>query len=224
MPALLTGLLDLVLPSACVCCGAAGGSWCTRCRCQLDGPFEVRRPRTLGAVPAYALAEYAGAARRVVLAHKERGRRDLAAPLGRALAEVLPWLAKEPAEGWCLVPVPSRRSAAMARGGQHMLGVARQCAAAMASAGRRASVAPALRASAGARDSVGLDAAARWANLAGRLRFHPPGAPLPGTPVVLLDDVITTGVTAASCVAALAGAGVTVSYVLAFTAARRGGD
>ncbi|MGH3622362.1 MAG: ComF family protein [Sciscionella sp.] len=222
MPALLTGLLGLVLPTACVCCGAAGGSWCVRCRCQLDGPVEVRRPRTLGAVPAFAVAEYVGGARRVVLAHKERGRRELAAPIGLALAEVLPWLAAAQAQGWWLVPAPSRRSAARARGGQHMLGVARQCAAALAAAGHRAAVAPALRASAGARDSVGLDAAARWANLAGRIRFRPAGAPPRGASVVLLDDVITTGVTAAACVRALSGAGVTVSCVLAFTAAGRG--
>ncbi len=170
----------------------------------------------------HALARYHGVARRLVLAYKERGRRDLARPLGEVLAGVVPHLpgARPDAAGmWWLVPAPSRRSAARVRGGPHVLELARRCAAWMAAQGRPVAVAPALRLDAGARDAVGLDQAQRVANLAGRLRLHPDGAPPAGTPVVLLDDVVTTGATVGACTAALRAGSVEVSAVLALTAA-----
>jgi predicted amidophosphoribosyltransferase len=65
---------------------------------------------------------------------------------------------------------------------------------------------------------VGLDAGARSANLLGRLRPDPRHHPPPDVPVILLDDVITTGATATACTAALASIGVRVAAVLALTA------
>jgi predicted amidophosphoribosyltransferase len=191
------------------------------CAAGLRVPFPVDREAMAHGPPAYALGRYLGAARRAVLGYKERGRRDLAAPLGGALAAALPRL-PDPRAGpdgtFYLVPAPSRPAAARRRGGPHMLAVARQCAAALAAAGHAAAVAPALRLDGRARDSVGLDAAERAANLRGRLRHVPAGSPPPGVSVVLLDDVITTGATVAACASALATAGIRVGAALAVTA------
>jgi predicted amidophosphoribosyltransferase len=154
--------------------------------------------------PMYALSGYSGVARRSVLAYKERGRRELARPFGQLLAAALPSL---PGDGERrIVPVPSRPSAARQRGGQHMLLVARNMG---------ETICPVLRLDARAKDSVGLDPAARVANLAGRLSCEPVA---PGAEVVLIDDVITTGSTAAACTAALKKAGARVVAVLALTA------
>ncbi|WP_344866865.1 hypothetical protein [Amycolatopsis ultiminotia] len=79
-------------------------------------------------------------------------------------------------------------------------------------------VAPALVLD-GGRDSVGLSRTQRARNLHGRLRFLPDGRPPPGTRVVLVDDVITTGTTSAACVTTLAEAGVPVAAVVALLAA-----
>ncbi|OZM73804.1 amidophosphoribosyltransferase [Amycolatopsis antarctica] len=216
-------VLDTVLPPCCAGCGLAGAVCCAGCASVWDAPRRVTRGATEGHAPVYALAPYRGVARRIVLAHKERGRRDLTGPLGAALARALPNLPGAlPSDGqWWLVPVPSRRSAARARGGPHVHALARRCAAVLASgpAAAPAAVAPALRLTAGARDAVGLAREQRAANLAGRLRLVPAGAPPGGTSVVLLDDVVTTGVTAAACTSALAAAGITVGAVLALTAA-----
>lgn len=170
--------------------------------------MPVTRP---GLPSAYALAEYRGPARRAVLAYKERGRRELAVHLARALARALPAIRAGPV---LLVPAPSRPSAARSRGGQHMTTVARRCAAYLPDA----VAVPALRLDGRAADSVGLDARARAANLLGRLRPDPRHQPPPGVPAVVLDDVITTGATAVACISALKSINVPVAAVLALTA------
>jgi predicted amidophosphoribosyltransferase len=110
------------------------------------------------------------------------------------------------------------------RGGPHMRRLAEHCAAALAVAGQPAAVAPALRLAAGARDAVGLDAARRAANLAGHVLPDLAGAPPAGSAVVLLDDVLTTGATAAACIRALASIDVRVAAVLALTSPRAVGN
>ncbi|MGH3450980.1 MAG: ComF family protein, partial [Haloechinothrix sp.] len=80
-----------------------------------------------------------------------------------------------------------------------------------------AAVAPALRLASGAKDAVGLDLPGRAANLAGRVRVVRAGSPPPGTSVIVLDDVVTTGATALACGAALDAAGIMVTAVLALT-------
>ncbi|KAA2261011.1 ComF family protein [Solihabitans fulvus] len=218
----MAGVLDLVLPRRCAGCAAPDVTCCLACRAEFGGPLDVRRSVLAAGPPVYALAEYRGAARELVLAYKERGRRELAGTLGGVVADMLPWLpgARPSTDGtWWLVPAPSRRSAARQRGGEHMRRLAAGAAARLADRGRPAAVAPALRLALGARDSVGLDAAGRRANLAGRVRPRTEGLPVEATPVVLLDDVITTGATAAACCRVLAAAGVEVTAVLALTVA-----
>jgi predicted amidophosphoribosyltransferase len=212
-------LLGLVVPVRCVGCDAPDLSWCPDCAATLGLPFPVDREATAPGPPVYALARYLGAPRRAVLAYKERGRRDLALPLGRSLATALATLPEPRASPEIyLVPAPSRPAAVRVRGGPHMVAVARHAAIALAQAGRPAAVAPALCLDGRARDSVGLDAAQRAANLRGRLRHLSAGSPPPGSTVTLIDDVITTGATAAACTAVLTAAGLEVTSVLAIAA------
>lgn len=217
--ALLPALADLLLPATCAGCGGSGASWCAVCHGGFGWLRRVRRPVLATGPPVFALADYAGPVRRGLLAYKEQGGRGLAAPFGSALAAVVPWLPGVRPElgGWCLVPVPSRRSAARRRGGDHLVRLARQCARSLAVTGQGAVVARALRVESGVADSAGLGAAARLANLAGRLHPRLGTLPPPGRSVLLLDDVITTGATAACATGALAAAGVSVAAVLALS-------
>ncbi|WP_329055457.1 ComF family protein [Amycolatopsis sp. NBC_01488] len=211
--------LDLLIPARCAGCGARGAPCCGRCAGVWGAVSEVVRVPVAGKVRVFALARYRGVGRRLLIAFKERGRRDLAASLGRALAEALVVLPRVSASRVCLVPAPSRRPAARVRGGPHVERLANAAAKVLAERGFEVAVAPALELSGRARDAVGLDRAARMANLAGRVRFREAGRPPPGMPVVLLDDVITTGATAAACVRAMAAEGIEVAAVLTLLAA-----
>ncbi len=213
-------MLDLILPLECGGCGAPSTRWCDACATELsvgaDKPLVVN-PRVDPQVPVFALGRYAGARRQVILAMKERGRGDLVAPLSRALAigvhQLVVWgMVETPLT---IVPAPTRRSAALRRGGDPVTRMARLAAAA-APERPDISVVQALRMKALARDSMGLGTAARERNIAGRVLLR--GAP-PRTEVVLADDVVTTGATARESVRILQAAGVRVAAVLAIAAA-----
>lgn len=212
----LAALTELLLPVACPGCEAPGTAWCARCRAAFGRPRVLTLP---GLAPVLALAPYTGAARDAVLAYKERGRRDLASPLAGALRAAL---AGAGLPAVALVPAPSRPGAARARGGDHVLRLARELLRETAPAPPAGGpvVARALALGAGARDSVGLDPTARAANLARHLRLRPrafDGVDA-SLPTVLLDDVLTTGATARAATALLGGAGRAPVAVVVLTA------
>ncbi|WP_205878302.1 ComF family protein [Mycobacterium camsae] len=210
-------MLDLVVPLLCGGCGAPATRWCPVCAHALNvepGEPLVVSPRIDPEVPVFALGRYAGVRRQAILALKERGRGDLVTPLARSLAvgvhRLLCWgMVDTPLT---LVPAPTRRAAARRRGGDP---VTRLAEAAVAGHPDIA-VAAALRMRSLARDSVGLDTSARERNVAGRVRLR---GSRPGTEVLLVDDVVTTGATARESVRVLRAAGVRVAAVLAVAAA-----
>ncbi|WP_137145369.1 ComF family protein [Mycolicibacterium sp. CR10] len=205
-------MLDLVLPRQCGGCGSPGAGWCPACRKELtvtpDQPHLVT-PRLDPGVPVLSLGRYAGARRQAVVAVKEHGRADLLRPLAAALAaaleNLLTWGVLD--APLTVVPAPTRRSAARRRGGDPVTRIAR--AATRGHPGL--AVAPVLYLKAFTRDSVGLSSADRQRNITGRIRLR---APVTG-PVVVFDDVVTTGATASESVRVLQTGGADVVAVLA---------
>ncbi|GGL08718.1 ComF family protein [Nocardia jinanensis] len=153
-------------------------------------------------MPCWALSRYRGPARQAVLAAKERNRRDLARPLGLALAAGLAEL-RDPDRPLILVPSPSRSAAARRRGGDPVL----RCAWIAARSLRSCQVLPCLRVWWGVRDSAGLTARERDRNLRGRVNVVPFPGHAANAQVVLVDDVLTTGATVSACARALVAAG-----------------
>jgi predicted amidophosphoribosyltransferase len=229
MPAgVLASLVELVLPAQCAGCGGGAG-WsgvCRRCAAVLDAcPGPTRpEPAPPGLPPCFALAGYDGPLRELILAYKERGRRGLAAPLGDALAAVVLSGVRATPGPLVLVPVPTTAAARRARQGDHMLRLSRRAVRRLRSWGHPAVFAMPLRARPRV-DSAGLDRHAR-----ARVAQHAfAGRPARlaalralGVPIVLLDDVVTTGATLAAAAASLARAGVSVrlAAVLAATELR----
>lgn len=206
-------LLDLVLPRRCVGCRSPVGPLCPAC--SSVGSAVVS---DLSGLRTVAAAAYDGAVRAALLAYKERGRRDLAGPLGVLLARALGVVSADwraPPVGVVLVTVPSARAAVAARGGDHVLRLARHAG---PLAGLRVCQG-ALRLERSVRDSAGLDVREREANLAGAFAAAP--AP-PGSRAVLVDDIATTGATLREARRALTAAGwpVAGAAVVAATARR----
>lgn len=134
-----------------------------------------------------------------------------------------------------LVPVPSGGRAVRRRGRDVVAGLAVSTARELRRRGVPVVVAPVLRPSRRLRDQAGLDASGRAGNLARALvvdgpaawavpvRGAPPGAGAVG-PVVVVDDVVTTGATLAEAARALRAAGAPVVAAAVLAAAQRRGD
>ena len=143
-----------------------------------------------------AAGRYEGPVRPAVVAFKERGRAELARPLGTALAlavaAVLSGAGELPGPV-LLVPVPSSAAAVRTRGRDHVRELTGRALTELRAAGVPAAEARLLRRAGRVRDSAGLSAAERRANLAGTFRLA--AAPPAGAALVLVDDVVTSGAT-----------------------------
>lgn len=215
-------MLDLVLPRRCVVCRAHGALLCARCRaalpeltpplcarCGAPTAWPVERCRECGGRRlafdcARAAVPYDDAVRRLVHAWKERGLRSLADVAADLVAERVP---RPAAEVVTFVPADSWR--ARERGHAPAEWLARALAERWRLPCERL-----LRRRGGARRQRGLRLDERRRNVAQAF-----AARSPGVPVLLVDDVYTTGATAHAAAAAL---GTQVSVVTFARAVRRG--
>ncbi|WP_251093634.1 ComF family protein [Streptomyces sp. Caat 7-52] len=216
-------LTDLVLPADCAGCGAPRTALCPRCRATLGRGVPRRArpvPEPAGLPVVHAVAPYAAEVRALLLAHKERGALALAGVLGTALAAAVraglgegtgagPDAAAGSAgraspEPVLLVPVPSARWAVRARGHDPVRRMAYAAAGELRRTGTPARVVAVLRQRRAVADQAGLDARRRLENLAGALEVAVGGGRLLGPgPVVLVDDLMTTGASLAEAARAL---------------------
>jgi predicted amidophosphoribosyltransferase len=189
-------------------------------------------PRPPGLTEPWAATSYDGTVREMILAHKEHRLLGLARPLGELLSlasiSALDELVKgRPLTGdLLLVPVPSRPGSVRQRGHDPTGNLVRVAALDLTALGRPAVRAELLRTRPGLADQSGLDAGARALNLAGAYRVHPPALrrlARRGRPVhvVVCDDVLTTGATAAEAQRALRAVGLPALAAVAVAATRR---
>lgn len=193
---LLAAAADLLLGASCPGCDAPGWGLCRQCRSALDVPVhEIRRGLH---VPLVAACPYRPILAHVVPRYKDDGALHLDRCLGAFLARSVAAL-KPPADAR-LVPVASLPSTVRERGFDH---AARLAHVAARLTGTR--VARSLARRRTGEDQRGLGRADRQANLAGSMI----GAN-PGHPVIVVDDVATTGASLREAVRALRAAGAEV--------------
>lgn len=207
MTGFAAALADLVLPRTCAGCGVPGASLCPSCAGRLARP-RLAAPRRVpwGFPPTVAAGAYEGPVRPAVVAFKDRGHAELARPLGAALAVAVAALVRavpERAGPVLLVPVPSSRAALRSRGRDHVRELTVRAVAELRAAGVPAGRAGLVARRGRVRDSAGLAAEQRRANLAGT--FVVAGRVPERALLVLVDDVVTTGATLTEAARAVAG-------------------
>jgi len=217
-------LLDLLLPRRCVVCSLPGATvcpWCTaslprlagtlcaRCGAPVAWPVERCREcagRRLAFASARAGVEYDPAVRALVSAWKERGLRGLAALAASVVVEVVP-----PPDGQLITFVPADGDRSVRRGHHPPARFAREL-------GERwgLPVEPLLGRTGPLRPQRGLARDERRRNVQGAFRARAAAGP-----VVLVDDVYTTGATVSAAASALRRAGAVRVHVITFARAAR---
>jgi predicted amidophosphoribosyltransferase len=218
-------VLDLLLPQRCVVCGRGGSQLCAVCRDELPRlepplcarcgaptawPVERCREcagRRLGFATARAAVGYDEAARRFVHAWKERGLRRLAAEAAQLVAERLP-----PPVVDALTFVPADRGRRLERGHNPAERLALELAATW-----ELPCLPLLERTRGGRQRGSSASERRTVRGAFRATGAAPRS------IAVVDDVYTTGATAATTASALRAAGSRRVEAIAFARALRRG-
>ncbi|HET6939247.1 MAG TPA: phosphoribosyltransferase family protein [Nocardioides sp.] len=223
----LDGAIDLLLGGMCVGCARPGRLLCPGCREELPCAAAPAWPTPVpaGLVEPWAASVYEGTVRSMVLGLKERRLLGLAVPLARLLAAAV---SCELPRGspLLLAPVPSRPPVVRARGHDPTHSLTVRAARQLNSGGFDVEVSRLLRLRAGVADQSGLDATERAANLAGSMQARAQAVrrllrERDQVPVVVCDDVLTTGSTAREAQRALEEAGLEVARVAAVAATPR---
>ena len=219
-------MLDLLLPQRCVLCRAPGAQLCAGCRDGLPGltpplcdrcgaptAWPVARcrecsGRPLGFATARAAVAYDDAVRAVVAAWKERGLRRLAGAAAELVAARVP---RPPATLVAFVPPDDARRRER---GHHP---AARLAEVLAERWNAELADVLVRTRPAAARQRGLSRSARAGNVAGAFRART----ALGGAVCVVDDVYTSGATAAAAAEALLSAGATRVDVVTFARAIR---
>jgi predicted amidophosphoribosyltransferase len=218
-------VLDLVLPQRCLVCAAAGRQLCSDCRislpriepplcecCGAPTAWPVARcrecsGRRLGFATARAAVVYDAAVRRLVAGWKERGLRTLA---GEAAVIVAERVARPDDAVLTFVPADPRRR--LHRGHNPAERLAEALGDVWALPCERL-----LTRTAGGQRQRGLSLAERRRNVSGAFAVRA----VASSPVILVDDVYTSGATAAAAAQALRRAGAPRVDVVSFARAIR---
>ena len=216
--------IGLVVPETCPVCGCSG-PLCRGCREDLQQPPVRFSPRAALRAAAWACGPYSGARRHLILSAKERGSGEARRIMGAVFAAAVRKLASDgnimPPEitPIILIPAPTRLSSRRQRGGDPVT-IACDFACSQLPA---SSVLPLVCIDEHTRDSAELGASQRRRNLSGRIvpltHFHRGISnklrkQCAKSTVILVDDVATTGATAAETELVAASLGIRIDMVL----------
>lgn len=203
--ALRDDLADLVLARSCAGCECAGTVLCHACWSWL-----TREPRAV-ALPdgtsAWASAAYSGIGRSVILAHKERGWHALTPMLGILLARAITMITDQPVS---IISIPPHARSITRRGTDPLADIVNAAVRSLHSIGQPAAHTTLL---VRARDHGALkelDRASRARAVHSAFAVKPSARGAHGA-LVVVDDVITTGITLVEARQALAAGGLTVT-------------
>lgn len=209
MRALVSDIADLVLARSCAGCEAPGSVLCPGCWSLLTRDI-IDRDLPDGAT-ARAATHYLGIGKSVVIAHKEHGWHALTPALGALLARAIVSITDEPV---ALVPIPPHAHAVASRGTDPLADIVTAAVRALRAVGQMGACAPLLTRThdAGALKLLGREE--RRQAVQSSFTVSPRSTVVAGC-VIVVDDVITTGMTVSEARRTLEAAGIPVRAVAA---------
>lgn len=209
---LVESFLSVLFPERCVGCARFGALFCESCRATLK-PYAASRPLWHPELDGVFIGfTFGGPLREAIHQFKYQHRRRCAAPLGELLAAQMP--PDLVATNATIVPVPLHSARQAERGFNQAEALAEEVA--------RTLNLPLMHAGLvrqrATEQQAQLDARSRHANVRGAFAWQRAGPP--PERLILVDDVITTGATAAACAEVLRRAGAREVYALALARSR----
>ena len=224
-PVFDTSTLGIILSARCGVCGVhSEQSLCTSCRSLVEGLSASQWLADRPGVPVLrALGRHEGALREAILAWKERGRADLTDQLARVVRPLIPRQA-------VIIPIPTRSSARRVRGECVIESLAQHLCSVNGRPMKRgstyaASVSNCLVHRRKSEDQTDVSFQQRMLNVERTLAVKATALPTlarlvaKGHPVVVLDDIYTTGSTVREATRALHAVNIPVSLVVVIAAA-----
>ena len=201
-------LLNVLLPTPCVICSKLGAPLCKKCSDNFQLNF---RQIELSEVSGFAISDYSTEAASIINNLKEKGITSLTPSIATFAKAFWP----EELKDAILVPIPSSPSNSKKRGYSHTSLIAKALARQLPGLRTR----ELLRSRAKRLDQVGLSPGQRIENMQGAFRadlrgFHPNGRPL-----MLIDDVLTSGATMTEAITCLRVSGLEVASFFVFARA-----
>ncbi len=221
-------VLDLLTGSTCVGCARPGRMLCVVCWGLLGGRARISWPQPTppDLVTPWASSDYEGAVQAMINGHKDSGQFGLRDVLAALLVEAVRPAALGLGGVVVLVPVPSRPGSGRRRGYDPLGTVVRLAVAQLRREGEAVCAAPLLVSRGPVVDQTGLSASQRFANLAGSMscpstRLARLASRHRHAHLVICDDVLTTGATAAEAQRALTAVGLAPVSIAVIAATRR---
>jgi len=205
----MKSLAELVFPSRCIGCSQLGISICSICRKSWHPHIYHRSIKVLDrSYPVISAIEYSPIASRVLLRAKEGNQLAADQLLVKAISHSLQYFLKNYGSG-DLVAIPSRKSATRKRGRDFMQVVTES----VANIETLQSI-QILQHQRAVRDQSKLNLQQRKLNISGAFSATCNLAKLAGTgntgPLIIVDDLVTTGATLAEAIRALRNGGFSV--------------
>lgn len=205
----MKSLAELIFPSRCIGCSQLGISICSICRKNWHPHIYKRGLKVLGNdYPVISSIEYSPIASRVLMKSKESNHIAADQLLLKAIAHSLQYFLKNYGSG-DLVAIPSRISATRKRGRNFMQEITRSVANLESLEYQEI-----LHHKRAVRDQSQLNSQQRFSNVAGAFSAKTNLAAAAGRgntePLIIVDDLVTTGATLAEAIRALRTAGFTV--------------